>query len=57
MLASLDTALARTTPAQTHDFYRTLVERARALPGVVSVTLTSSIPSGSCRTCVSSRKG
>jgi predicted permease len=46
MIMSLDTSLVRYTPAQTHDFYRDLVERARALPGVASVALTSSIPLG-----------
>src|SRR4029453_10760734 len=31
---SLDTSFARYTSTQTHEFYRNLVERARALPGV-----------------------
>ena len=46
MTMSLDSALAGHTEAQTHDFYRDLVDRARALPGVVSVALTNSIPLG-----------
>jgi predicted permease len=40
----LDTSLVRSTPAQTHAFYRDLLERSRALPGVVSAALTSSVP-------------
>jgi predicted permease len=44
LMMSLDTSLVRYTPAQTHDFYRDLVTRARALSGVASVTLASSIP-------------
>jgi predicted permease len=39
-----DTSLVRSTPAQTHAFYRDLVERSRSLPGVVSVALTSAVP-------------
>jgi len=46
MIMSLDTSLVRYTPAQTHDFYRDVVERARTLPGIASVALTSSIPMG-----------
>lgn len=38
---SLDTSTVRYTPVQTSDFYRELVGRARGLPGVVSVALTS----------------
>jgi len=41
---SLDTSFARYTPAQTHEFYRRLVEQARALPGVESAALADSIP-------------
>jgi predicted permease len=41
MTMSLDTSTTRYTPAQTSDFYRQLVERARALPDVTSVALTS----------------
>jgi macrolide transport system ATP-binding/permease protein len=44
LMASLDTSIAKYTPEQTRTFYRRLVDRLRALPGVVSVTLTSSIP-------------
>ena len=44
LMLSLDTSIVRYTPGQTSDFYRTLVSRARELPGVVSVSLTSSIP-------------
>jgi predicted permease len=44
MMMSLDTSFVRYTPLQTRDFYRDLVARARALPGVASVALTSSIP-------------
>jgi putative ABC transport system permease protein len=46
MIMSLDTALAGRTPAQAHNFYRGLADRARELHGVVSVALTSSIPLG-----------
>ena len=41
---SLDTSFARYTPAQTHEFYRRLVEQARAMPGVESAALADSIP-------------
>jgi putative ABC transport system permease protein len=44
IMLSTDTSLVRYTPAQTHAFYRDLVDHARALPGVASATLTSSIP-------------
>jgi predicted permease len=47
MMMSTDTALMRYTPARTHDFYRNLVDRVRALPGVASATLTNMIPLGS----------
>ena len=39
-----DTSLVRYTQAQSHDFYRSLVEKARALPGVREVTLSSTVP-------------
>jgi len=39
-----DTSLVRYRPQQSHDFYRTLVEKARVLPGVRGVTLASTIP-------------
>jgi putative ABC transport system permease protein len=45
MMMSLDTSLVRYTPEQTRDFYRSLVDRARALPGAGSVALASSIRS------------
>jgi putative ABC transport system permease protein len=41
---ALDTSFTRYTPAQTHEFYRNLVDRARVLPGVRSVTLADAIP-------------
>jgi putative ABC transport system permease protein len=44
IMISTDTSLVRYPPAQTHAFYRDLVDRARALPGVRSTTLTSSVP-------------
>ena len=44
IMLSTDTSLVRYTPLQTHDFYRALADRARALPGVASVALTSAIP-------------
>jgi putative ABC transport system permease protein len=44
MMMTSDTELVRYTPAQTRAFYRDLVERARALPGVTAVGLTNSVP-------------
>jgi putative ABC transport system permease protein len=44
MTMYLDTSFARYTPVQTHEFYRNLVDRSRALPGVVSVALADAIP-------------
>jgi predicted permease len=41
---SVDTSVVRYSPAQTRAFYRDLVDRARALPGVASATLTSTVP-------------
>jgi predicted permease len=42
---ALDTSFAnQTTPDQSRNFYRNLVERARALPGVRSVALTDNLP-------------
>jgi predicted permease len=46
IMLSTDTSLLRYTPAQSHEFYRTLVERARAMPGVTSAALASAIPFG-----------
>jgi putative ABC transport system permease protein len=39
-----DTSLVRYTPAQSHDFFRTLAEKAREVPGVRSLTLASTVP-------------
>ena len=39
-----DTSLVRYTPAQSHDFYRNLVDRARALPAVRGLTLANTVP-------------
>jgi len=47
IMMSTDTTFMRYAPVRTRDFYRDLVDRVRALPGVASVTLTSSIPLGS----------
>jgi predicted permease len=44
LMLSTDTSLLKYTPAQTHEFYRTLVEQARAVPGVASVALASAVP-------------
>jgi putative ABC transport system permease protein len=41
---ALDTSFVRYTPSQTHNFYRTLVDRARVLPGARSAALTSALP-------------
>ncbi len=41
---STDTSLAGYSPEQTRLFYRRLIERAQAVPGVVSATLTSGVP-------------
>jgi predicted permease len=45
-MMELDTSLARYDPAQSDQFYRRLVTRSQELPGVRSVTLTSSTPLG-----------
>jgi len=39
-----DTSLVRYTEAKSHDFYRDLVEKTRALPGVRALTLASVVP-------------
>jgi len=39
-----DTSLMRYTDAQSHDFYRNLVEKGRALPGVRELTLSNTVP-------------
>lgn len=44
LLSEFDTALVRYTPEKVHDFYRDLMDRTRALPGVKSVALTSAVP-------------
>jgi predicted permease len=44
MMMSLDTSFVRYTPVQTREFYRNLVDRARALPGVASVALADPLP-------------
>jgi predicted permease len=44
LLASFDPRLAGYDAAQTEAFYRRVIERARALPGVTSVGMTSIVP-------------
>jgi macrolide transport system ATP-binding/permease protein len=44
MTMQFDTALVRYTPEQSRQFYRNLVDRTRALPGVKSVTLAGAVP-------------
>ena len=44
LITEFDTSLVRYTPAQTHDFYKNLVDRARQLPGVRTVTLGGAVP-------------
>jgi putative ABC transport system permease protein len=44
LTTEFDTSLVRYTPAQTHDFYKNLVDRARAVPGVRAVTLGAVVP-------------
>ena len=39
-----DTSFVRYTPDQTSNFYRTLLDRARAVPGVQAATLSHTIP-------------
>jgi predicted permease len=46
LMVNLDPTLARYNDAQTREFFRELTEKTRALPGVVSVALTSDIPLG-----------
>jgi hypothetical protein len=45
-MMEFDTSLARYDSAQSDEFYRRLVTRSQGLPGVRSVTLTSSTPLG-----------
>ncbi len=44
MTMQFDTRLVRYTPEQSRQFYRNLVDRARALPGVKSATLAEAVP-------------
>jgi predicted permease len=44
LMMEFDTALVRYTDDQTRDFYRSLRDRASALPGVRSVTMTCFVP-------------
>ena len=44
MMMGFDTNLIRYSDAQAQQFFRDVAERARAVPGVQAVTLTSSIP-------------
>lgn len=46
LIVNLDPSLARYSDAQSHEFFRELKEKTRALPGVASVALTSDIPLG-----------
>jgi predicted permease len=45
ILMRFDPSLGGYTPAQTEQFYKTLVDRASAIPGVKSAALTGSLPS------------
>lgn len=45
LMMRFDPSFAAYTPAQTGQFYKTLLDRAQAVPGVKSVALTGSIPS------------
>ena len=40
----LDPSVRRYSPGQTHDFYRKLIDRAQAVPGVRSVALAETLP-------------
>jgi predicted permease len=44
LTTEFDTSLVRYGPAQTRDFYKNLVDRARGLPGVRAVTLGGVVP-------------
>jgi macrolide transport system ATP-binding/permease protein len=44
MLTELDTSFARYSDEKSREFYRTIVDRARAIPGVNSVALAEAIP-------------
>jgi predicted permease len=43
---TFDPALVRYSPIQTEQFYKTLTDRARAVPGVKSAALTNALPMG-----------
>ncbi|PYR00036.1 MAG: hypothetical protein DMF97_10325 [Acidobacteria bacterium] len=43
-MMSFDTSLLRYTEAQSQQFFETVAERARAVPGVKGVTMTTSVP-------------
>jgi putative ABC transport system permease protein len=44
MMVGFDTSLIRYTDAQSQQFFQDVAERARALPGVMAVAMTTSIP-------------
>ena len=44
LMTEFDTSMVRYNPAQTHDFYRNLVDHAGVLPGVRNVSLTQVVP-------------
>jgi predicted permease len=44
MTMDFDTSLVRSTPEQSRTFYRNLIDRTRALPGVRSATLSAVVP-------------
>jgi putative ABC transport system permease protein len=44
MTMSFDTMLVRYTPEQSRQFYRNLIDRTRALPGVKSASLAQAVP-------------
>lgn len=46
LMMSFDTSLVRYTDAQSAQFFRDVADRAREVPGVVSVAMTTSIPMG-----------
>jgi predicted permease len=46
LMTEFDTSMVRYTPAETHDFYRNLVDHTRALPSVSNVSLTETVPFG-----------
>ncbi|HJT89900.1 MAG TPA: ABC transporter permease [Bryobacteraceae bacterium] len=46
LIGDLDPGLARYTPAQSVEFYRKLLDRAKQMPGVVSAALADDVPMG-----------